>query len=56
MEEEQPAPKPLHNKPEEATRYLKAVTTLVDKFAEGICGFNPCVRQDAYRNFIHTLA
>ena len=41
-EEEQPAPKPLHNNPEEATKYLKAVTTLVNKFAEDIHGFNPC--------------
>ena len=56
MEEEQPAPKPLHNSPEEATRYLKAVTTLVEKFAEDIRGFNPCAHRDAYLNFIHNLA
>ena len=55
-EEEQPAPKPSHNNPEEATKYLKAVTTLVDKFAEDIRGFNPCDCQDAYLNFIHNLA
>ena len=55
-EEEQPAPKPSHNNPEEATKYLKAVTTLVDKFAEDICGFNPCAHRDAYQNFIHNLA
>ena len=55
-EEEQPAPKPLHNNSEEAAKYLKAVTTLGDKFAEDICGFNPCACQDAYPNFIHNLA
>ena len=55
-EEEQPAPKPSHNNQEEATKYLKAITTLVDKFAEDICGFNPCARQDPYLNFIHNLA
>ena len=43
-EEEQPVSKPSHNNPEEATKHLKAVTTLVDKFAEDICGFNPCAR------------
>ena len=45
MEEEQPAPNPSHNNPEEAAKYLKAVTTLVDKFAEDIHGFNPCAYQ-----------
>ena len=55
MEEEQPAPKPSHNNPEEAARYLKAVTTLVDKFAEDIHRFNPCAHRDAYLNFMHTL-
>ena len=55
-EEEQPAPKPLHNNPEEAAKYLKAVTTLVDKFAEDIHRFNLCACQDAYPNFIHNLA
>ena len=55
-EEEQPAPKPSHNNPEEAANYLKAVTTLVDKFAEDIHRFNPCAHRDAYPNFIHNLA
>ena len=41
-EEEQPVSKPSHNNPEEAIKYLKAVSTLVDKFAEDIHGFNPC--------------
>ena len=54
--EGQPAPKPLHNNPEDATRYLKAVATLVDKFAEDIHGFNPCAHRDTYPNLIHTLA
>ena len=39
---EQPVFKPSYNNPEEATKHLKAVTTLVDKFAEDIHGFNPC--------------
>ena len=56
MEEEQPAPKPLHNNREETAKYLKAVTTLVDKFAEDIHGFSPCAHQDTYPNFLHNLA
>ena len=55
-EEEQPVSKLSHNNPEEAAKHLKAVTTLVDKFAEDICGFNPCAHQDTYQNFIHNLA
>ena len=43
-EEEQPVSKLSHNNPEEATKHLKAATTLVDKFAEDICGFNLCAR------------
>ena len=55
-EEEQLVSKPSHNNPEEATKHLKAVTTLVDKFAKDIHGFNPCANWDAYQNFIHNLA
>ena len=55
-EEEQPLSKPSHNNPEEATKHLKAVTTLVDKFAEDIHRVDPYARQDAYQNFIHNLA
>ena len=40
-EEKQPLSKPSHNNAEEAAKDLNAVTTLEDKFAEDICGFNP---------------
>ena len=47
---------PSHNNPEEAADYVKAVNTLLQSFVNDICGFNHYKRQDAYRNFLHTLS
>ena len=47
---------PSHNNPEEATNYVKAVDNLLKKFVSDIHGFNPYARQDAYKNFLHTLS
>ena len=54
--EEEHTKEPSHNNPEEATNYVKAVDNLLKKFVSGIRGFNPYARQDAYKNFLHTLS
>ena len=35
---------------------MKAVDNLLKKFVNDIHGFNPYARQDAYKNFLHTLS
>ena len=35
---------------------MKAVNTLLQSFVNDICGFNHYARQDAYKNFLHTLS
>ena len=47
---------PLHNNPEEAADYVKAVNTLLQSFVNDIHGFNHYKQQDAYENFLHTLS
>ena len=54
--EEEHTKEPLHNNPQEAANYLKAVDTLLKTFVSDICGFNPYARQDVYKNFLHTLS
>ena len=54
--EEEHTKEPSHNNPEEAANYMKAVDNLLKKFVNDICGFNPYARQDAYKNFLHTLS
>ena len=54
--EEEHTKEPSHNNPEEAANYVKAVDNLLKKFVNDICGFNPYARQDAYKNFLHTLS
>ena len=54
--EEEHTKEPSHNNPEEAANYLKAVNYLLQKFVNNIRGFNPYARQDAYKNFLHTLS
>ena len=46
---------PSHNNPEEAADYVKAVNTLLQSFVDDIRGFNHYKRQDAYKNFLHSL-
>ena len=54
--EEEHTKEPLHNNPEEAANYVKAVDNLLKKFVSDIHGFNPYARGDAYKNFLHTLS
>ena len=54
--EEEHTKEPSHNNPEEAANYVKAVDTLLKMFVSDIRGFNRYARQDAYKNFLHTLS
>ena len=54
--EEEHTKEPSHNNPEEAANYVKAVDVLLKMFVSDIRGFNPYARQDAYKNFLHTLS
>ena len=54
--EDEHTKEPSHNNPEEAADYVKAVNTLLQSFVNDIHGFNPYKRQDAYKNFLHTLS
>ena len=54
--EDEHTKEPLHNNPEEAADYMKAVNTLLQSFVNDIHGFNHYKRQDAYKNFLHTLS
>ena len=54
--EEEHTKEPSHNNPEEAANYVKAVDTLLKSFVSDIHGFNCYARQDAYKNFLHTLS
>ena len=54
--EEEHTKEPSHNNPEEAANYVKAVDMHLKMFVSDICGFNRYARQDAYKNFLHTLS
>ena len=54
--EDEHTKEPSHNNPEEAADYVKAVNTLLQSFVNDIRGFNRYKRQDAYKNFLHTLS
>ena len=54
--EDEHTKEPSHNNPEEAADYVKAVNTLLQSFVNDIHGFNRYKRQDAYKNFLHTLS
>ena len=54
--EEEHSKEPSHNNPEEAANYVKAVNMLLQSFVSDIHGFNRYARQDAYKNFLHTLS
>ena len=47
---------PLHNNPEEAANYVKAVNFLLQSFVTDICGFNHYKRLDAWETFLHNLS
>ena len=54
--EDEHTKEPLHNNPEEAADYVKAVNLLLQSFVNDIRGFNHYKRQDAYKTFLHTLS
>ena len=54
--EDEHTKEPLHNNPEEAAEYVKAVNTLLQSFVNDIHSFNHYKQQDAYKNFLHTLS
>ena len=55
MEEEHPKG-PLHNNPEEAANYVKAVNSLLQSFVSDIRGFDCYKRLDAWETFLHALS
>ena len=54
--EDEHTKEPSHNNPKEAADYVKAVNTLLQSFVNDTHGFNHYKRQDAYKNFLHTLS
>ena len=54
--ENKPTKGPLHNNPEEAANYVKAVNLLLQSFVSDIHGFDRYKRLDAWENFLHTLS
>ena len=47
---------PLHNNPEEAANYVKAVNLLLQSFVNDIHGFDHYKCLDAWETFLHTLS
>ena len=47
---------PLHNNPEEAANYVKAVNLLLQSFVSDIHGFDHYKRLGAWETFLHTLS
>ena len=54
--EDEPTKGPLHNNPEEAANYVKAVNLLLQSFVSDIHDFNHYKRLDAWETFLHTLS
>ena len=55
MEEEHPKGL-LHNNPQEAAKYVKAVNLLTESFVTDICGFDRYKHLDAWETFLHALS
>ena len=47
---------PLHNNPEEAATYVKAVNSLLQSFVSDIRGFDRYKHLDAWETFLHALS
>ena len=47
---------PLHNNPQEAAKYVKAVNSLTESFVTDIHGFDRYKRLDAWETFLHALS
>ena len=54
--EEEPTKGPVHNNPEEAANYVKAVNLLLQSFVTDIRGFDHYKHLDAWETFLHTLS
>ena len=54
--EDEHAKEPLHNNPEEAADYMKAVNLLLQSFVNDIRGFDRYKCLDAWETFLHTLS
>ena len=54
--EDEHTKEPLHNNPEEAANYVKAINLLLQSFVNDIHGFNCQKRLEAYETFLHTLS
>ena len=54
--DDEPQKGPLHNNPEEAANYVKAVNLLLQSFVSDIHGFNCYKHLDAWETFLHTLS
>ena len=55
MEEEHPK-RPLHNNPQEAAKYVKAVNSLTESFVTDIHGFDRYKCLEAWETFLHALS
>ena len=54
--EDEPTKGPLHNNPEEAANYVKAVNLLLQSFVSDIHGFDRYKCLDAWETFLHALS
>ena len=54
--EDEPTKGPVHNNPEEAANYVKAVNLLLQSFVTDIHGFDHYKHLDAWETFLHTLS
>ena len=54
--EDEPTKGPLHNNPEEAANYVKAVNLLLQFFVSDICGFDRYKHLDAWETFLLALS
>ena len=54
--EDEPTKEPVHNNPEEAANYVKAVNSLLQSFVTDIHGFDRYKHLDAWETFLHALS
>ena len=54
--EDEHAKGPLHNNPQKAAKYVKAVNSLTESFVTDICGFDRYKCLDAWETFLHALS
>ena len=54
--EDEPTKGPVHNNPEEAANYVKAVNLLLQSSVNDIHGFDHYKHLDAWETFLHTLS